>query len=393
LHENSSFRLRGLLLAAAVALFAWLQAAPALAEPGFAPGRFAALAMDARTGKVVYARNADAHRYPASLTKLMTLYIAFEEIDRGRLKPGERITFSRHAAAQAPTKLGLRPGATMTVEDAMNVIAVKSANDVAVALAEHIAGSEPAFVARMNRKAKALGMTRTHFANASGLPNPRNVSTARDMAVLARATLRRHRDRYGIFDQASTRFHGRLIPGHNHLLGLPGVDGIKTGYIRASGFNIVTSAKRHGRRVIVVVLGGNTAAVRDRFAASLLETSLARVGPAAPRTRVARAAPPPARPPEAADGDAAWWVQVGAYRSQNQAVAALEALAARHPRRLGDADQWLDKVHGLYNARFAMDSRQDARETCRLLKAEGETCAPLAHAPLAADDLRLATAG
>jgi D-alanyl-D-alanine carboxypeptidase len=236
------------LLIALVALAAWLWPDLSFARDGFAASRFAAIVMDAGTGKVVYARNADARRYPASLTKVMTLYLAFDELDRGRLHLTDRIRISPHAAAQPPTKLGLGAGKTLTVKQALDIIVVKSANDLAVALAEHIAGTEAAFVARMNKKAAALGLRRTHFANASGLPNTHNVSTARDLARLGRAMLKAHRNRYALFHLRSTTFHGRKIRGHNRMLRLPGVDGIKTGYIGASGFNIMTSAVRDRRR-------------------------------------------------------------------------------------------------------------------------------------------------
>jgi D-alanyl-D-alanine carboxypeptidase (penicillin-binding protein 5/6) len=259
-----------------VFLFAAAVGSPALAASharGQADGRFAAIAIDADSGRVLYARSADARRYPASLTKVMTLYLAFDALDAGKLHLSDRIVMSPHAAAQAPTRLGLAAGRSLTVKEALDVIVVKSANDVAVALAERLAGSEGAFVKRMNRKARQLGMTHTHFANASGLPNPHNVSTARDLARLGQALIRRHPERYDLFDKEQATFRGRVIPGHNHLLSHRGIDGIKTGYTRASGYNLLSSGERHGRRVVAVVLGGRTARSRDAYMGQLLETS------------------------------------------------------------------------------------------------------------------------
>jgi D-alanyl-D-alanine carboxypeptidase (penicillin-binding protein 5/6) len=278
------------LFVAALALFAMVAGPPAFARSGFSPRRFAAITVDAESGKVLYARNPDARRYPASLTKVMTLYIAFDEIHAGRLSLDDQIVMSRHAAAQAPTKLGLPAGRRLKVRDAINIIVVESANDLAVALAEKIAGSEAAFARRMTEKARALGMEHTHFANASGLPNPNNVSTARDLSILARAFLRNHPDDYAVFDQDRAVFRGRVIHGHNRLLDRPGIDGIKTGYTRASGFNLMTSGERDGRRVVAVVLGGNTARVRDAFMRQLMHTSFAKVAtPPERRTEVAEA--------------------------------------------------------------------------------------------------------
>jgi D-alanyl-D-alanine carboxypeptidase (penicillin-binding protein 5/6) len=389
-------RIRAFILAMLVALAAWLWPDLVLARPGFLASRFAAIAMDAATGKVVYARNADARRYPASLTKVMTLYLAFDELDRGRLHLSDRIRISPHAAAQAPTRLGLAAGKTISVKQALDIIVVKSANDLAVALAEHIGGTEGAFVARMNRKAKALGLTRTHFANASGLPNTHNVSTARDLARLAQAMLKAHPDRYALFHLRSTTFKGRKILGHNRTLRLPGVDGIKTGFVGASGFNIMTSAVRGHRRVVVVVLGGDSATIRDRLAADLLKTSFKRLMDLDEATQVADAEKPPAEKAPADQASARpthTWVQVGAYYSRAQAAARLAAVTARHPRRFDAASRWLAEADGLYRARFNMASTSAAREGCRVLKAEGDDCFAFSEAQDAVDDSRRPNVG
>jgi D-alanyl-D-alanine carboxypeptidase (penicillin-binding protein 5/6) len=249
-----------------------LSAAPmaARAQVGFPDGKFAAIVMEADTGKVLYARNPDSRRYPASLTKVMTLYLAFDALSHGRLKLTDRVTVSRHAADQRPTRIGLRPGQSITVQDAINVIAVKSANDAAAALAERIGGSEANFAEMMTRKAHELGMTETRFYNASGLPDDRHVSSARDLAILGRAVVRDFPQYYGVFGQKQTTFRGRYVPGHDHLLAMQGVDGMKTGYTVASGFNLISSGVRDGRRIVAVVLGGATSHTRDRFMQQLL---------------------------------------------------------------------------------------------------------------------------
>ena len=242
----------------------------ARAQAGFPDGKFAAIVVEADTGKVLYARNPDSRRYPASLTKVMTLYLAFDALQRGRLKLDDRITVSRHAADQRPTRIGLRPGQSITVRDAINVVAVKSANDAAAALAERIGGSESGFAEMMTRKARDLGMTETRFYNASGLPDARHVSSARDLAILGRAVVRDFPQYYGVFGQKETTFRGRWVPGHDHLLAMKGVDGMKTGYTVASGFNLISSGVRDGKRIVAVVLGGATARTRDHFMERLL---------------------------------------------------------------------------------------------------------------------------
>jgi D-alanyl-D-alanine carboxypeptidase len=233
--------------------------------------------MDARTGEVLLEDQADEGRFPASLTKMMTLYLVFEAIERGDIAMNTRLTASRNAARQPPSRLGLRctrrQGCdTITVEQAINALVVQSANDVATLLAERLGGSEARFAASMTSRARELGMRDTRFANASGLPNERHRTTARDMAILSQALWRDFPEYYSVFqtpDFAWRRGSGR---NHNRLLGqVEGVDGIKTGYTRASGFNLASMAERNGRRVIVVVLGGETAAARDAQVAYLIE--------------------------------------------------------------------------------------------------------------------------
>lgn len=258
------------------AAFAFAMAA-SLAAPAAAQDRYAAIVMDARSNEVLLEDQANEARFPASLTKMMTLYMLFEALERGDISMDTRMTASRNATRQAPSRLGLactrRRGCdTITVEQAINALVVQSANDVATVVAERLGGSEARFAANMTARARELGMTETRFANASGLPDARHRTTARDMATLAQALWRDFPERYEVFQRTSFTWRGRVIRGHNRLLGaVDGVDGIKTGYTRASGFNLATMAERGNRRVIVVVLGGETAAARDAQVAYLVE--------------------------------------------------------------------------------------------------------------------------
>src|SRR5208282_1168561 len=206
----------------------------------------------------------DGRTHPASLTKMMTLYLTFESLESGQLHKTQSLRVSAHAASQQPSKLELAAGETITVEQAILALTVKSANDAAVVLAEAIGGSESEFAQTMTQKARELGMTGTTFRNASGLPNPGQVTTARDMAKLARALIRDYPQYYGYFSAREFTFQGNEIPTHNHVLvEYEGADGLKTGYIHSSGFNLVTSAVRNGRRLIGVVMGGQTSSQRD----------------------------------------------------------------------------------------------------------------------------------
>jgi D-alanyl-D-alanine carboxypeptidase len=255
-----------------VALFALGVAAPASAQD-----RYSAIVMDARTNEVLLEDQADATRFPASLTKMMTLYMLFESIERGDMTLDTRLTASRNAARQPPSRLGLacsrRRGCdSITVDQAIRALAVQSANDVAVMVAERLGGTESRFSANMTARARELGMSNTRFANASGLPDTAHRTTARDMATLSLALWRDFPQYYHYFQTPSFAWRRTSGRNHNRLLGsVDGVDGIKTGYTRASGFNLATMTERGGRRVIVVVLGGETAAARDAQVAYLIE--------------------------------------------------------------------------------------------------------------------------
>jgi len=234
-----------------------------------------AIIVDAKSGKTLYASNADELRHPASLTKMMTLYLLFEAVEQGKATLDSPMPVSDHAAAQLPSKLDLRPGDTISVRDAIEAIVTKSANDVAVVISEYLGGSEKAFAAKMTARAHELGMSRTTFVNASGLPDDRQITTARDMSTLGRALREHFPQFYSYFSTPSFVWDGRRIANHDNLLRrVDGVDGIKTGYTRASGFNLVTSISRDGRLVVGVVMGGATARARDNRMADLVDQYL-----------------------------------------------------------------------------------------------------------------------
>ena len=241
-------------------------------DVAIAGGKFAAIVVDARNGKVLSAEYADARRYPASLTKMMTLYVLFEDLKAGKIKLDSPIRMSARAASMAPSKLGVKPGKSITVETAIRALVVKSANDVAAAIAENLGGTESAFAKRMTRTARSIGMNRTTFVNASGLPNPNQITTARDMATLGLRLMRDFPQYYPYFRAQSFTYAGRTIRGHNRLLGkFEGTDGIKTGYINASGYNLVTSARRGSQRLVGVVMGGRTGNSRNAYMMKILD--------------------------------------------------------------------------------------------------------------------------
>jgi len=284
----------------------------------------AAIAVDGATGHVIWGMNEHAPRHPASVTKVMTLYLLFEQLEKGKMSLDDEIPISAHAAAQSPSKLGLPPGKTIRVEDAIKSIVTKSANDIAVAVAEAIGGTESEFAEEMTRKAHALGMTHTLYRNASGLPNNEQITTAYDLAILGRDIQARFPRYYRYFSLHEFAWHGQRIHNHNHLMDrVEGMDGIKTGYTAASGFNLLSSVKRDGHYLISVVMGGKSAPSRDAYMERLIETHLDKAGgrgavqvadresepeaDSAPRRAepapVARAEPKPERKPEPAVAD------------------------------------------------------------------------------------------
>ena len=257
-------------------MFGFVAAVVSLSNSPTQAAPYADIVVDANSGTVLHSTNPDARRHPASLTKIMTLYLLFEQLEAGKLKLDSPLKVSAEAAGQTPTKLGLKPGSTLAVEDAIKGMVTRSANDAAVVVAEAIAGDEGEFAKLMTRKAKALGMGRTVYKNASGLPNDDQVTTARDQAALGRAIQERFPRYYKYFSIRSFTFRGQSIANHNHLLGrVEGVDGIKTGYINASGFNLVTSVHRGNRYLVAVVMGGSSGGSRDARMRELINDKIA----------------------------------------------------------------------------------------------------------------------
>ena len=371
----------------------WLAAHEAEAKEN----RYGAIVIDSDTGKTLFSVNPDRLSYPASLTKVMTLYLLFDALDSGKLTVRSPLPVSSHAASQAPSKLALRPGDSISVEDAVLALVTKSANDVAVVVAEALGGSEAAFARMMTRKAKDLGMASTVYRNASGLPNPEQVSTPRDQAALGRALIRDHGRYYHYFSTRQFKWRGAQISTHNRLmLRYKGADGIKTGYINASGFNLLSSAKRDGRRVVGVVFGGNTASWRDRNMAQILDKGFARLNSGAPDIRTAQADSKeaddldrliaatnsePASREELGAGDAesdAWGVQVGAFRAKNSAhkaaTAAAKKLGGLVSRASIDIDAAKQGKGSIYRARLVGFTEDQARAACKRLSRAKKAC-------------------
>ena len=265
---------------------------------------YAEMVIDARTGRVLYALNPDSLRHPASLTKVMTLYMLFEALESGKVTMNTDLKVSARAQRQAPSKLGLNAGDTIKVEDAIKALVTKSANDVAVTVAENLGGSEDEFANLMTRKAQSLGMKRTVYANASGLPNPKQLTTARDLITLGQAIQKRFPKYFAYFSMRSFEYDGNEIPTHNKLLGkVEGVDGIKTGYTQKSGFNLLTSVHTDDKALIAVILGGRSGRARDNRMADLIETYLPSAATSTQGTKVAKLPPVKAPKLDTADKD------------------------------------------------------------------------------------------
>lgn len=261
-----------------VGLTSLLLAAAFSASPAIANSKYAAFVVHADSGDVLFDRYSTGRRYPASLTKVMTLYLLFEELEAGKVTLNTKLKISKRAAGQPPSKLGLKAGSTITVEDAIEALVVRSANDVAVVVAEHIAGSEWKFAQQMTTRARALGMRRTTFRNASGLPNSKQVTTARDMATLAKRVSQDFPQYFHYFQKTRFSWNGRTYRTHNKLVGsFDGATGLKTGYTRRSGFNLATTAERDGHRLIGIVLGGRSGVTRDRHMRDIMNRAYANI--------------------------------------------------------------------------------------------------------------------
>ena len=380
----------------------WVPVALLLAAalmPSSALARYASIVVDAESGTVLHAANADTRNYPASLTKMMTLFLTFEALERGEITLDKRLRISHRAAGQPASKVGLKEGETISLDEAIRAIAIKSANDAATVVAEALGGTEIKFAQKMTERAHQLGMKHTSFRNATGLPNRRQLSTARDMAILAQALLDRFPQYYGYFSEASFQYKGKLFRNHNALLDeYDGADGIKTGYIRASGFNLVASAERDGIRLIGVVFGGRTADRRDHQMQRLLDQSWGRAR--AFSTAAAQPVPKPAimqaeassaklvktaqidhpiPPTMVFKSPANWGIQIGAFSGYTDAHIA----AAKVVRRLINVPasaslkiQPIDQSDDtLFRARLMGMNEAAARASCEQLVHNGQECA------------------
>ncbi len=383
-----------------------------MAPPAAARSRYAELVIDGDNGRVLVARNADARKYPASLTKIMTLYMVFEALETGKLSLDHSLRTSRRAAGQPPSKLGLRKGQVITVRQAIMALVTKSANDAATVVAEAIGGSEFKFALMMTRRARDLGMSRTTFRSASGLPNRRQLSTARDMARLALAIRRDFPQHFDYFSKTSFSYQGKVYRNHNNLIGnVQGVDGIKTGYIRASGFNLVASAGRDEGRLVGVLFGGRSAKSRDQRMRKLLLSGFKRLQrgdePGSPNQfvrprgrmdgygQVPRPRQKPQRqdinsadnadkPQTAPEFDLAWSIQIGAFSQPALAHQHLRKLTSALPGLLSQAKLSIETIESektsIYRARVYGLSQSQARELCSRIKRANYGCLPIAPA-------------
>jgi len=351
----------------------------ALSQPAHA--KYASYVVDADTGEVLAGLNEETRNYPASLTKMMTLYLVFDRLKSKKWTLATKLDVSRRASRQPASHLGLRAGTTITVEQAILALVTKSANDVATVVAENISGRERNFALKMTARARSLGMAKTTFRNASGLPHRAQLSTAKDMSILARALLRDFPEYYHYFSTPSFTFDGVTHSNHNRLLKTyPGADGFKTGYIRASGFNLVASATRDGRRIIGVVFGGRSSSHRNRHMAKLLDQGFDVLRKRYGTSLIAKAAVPEAKTaslaPAAQPGAtpaSVWAVQVGAFSQVSQAQAAAQKAIGKAPSYLSEGQIRivpLKKRNGdiLHRARIVGISKRDAYRTCRILR-------------------------
>ncbi len=378
-----------------------------------APARYASIVVDADSLEIIHARQIDGQRFPASLTKVMTLYLVFDAIDQGELRLNETLKTSANAARTPPVGLGLRTGQTLTVDQAIQAVSVRSANDAAVVLAERLAGSEAAFAERMTEKARELGMLKTTFKTANGLPHREQTTTARDMAKLAVAILNHHRRYYHYFGQTKFTWKGQTRKNTNGLLHwLQGVDGFKTGYTRASGYNLIISAQRDGRRLIAIVLGGASGKSRNLHMQDLIERSFETMGvrpvESRPPVVIRKTEPAKIQPVQASalrlrkstdqfvtitqgaqdiklpphNTQRAWSIQLGAYASANKAETQLNTITANPSLKLKNTHKSITPIthqgRTLYRARLTGLSAENAHGTCRALSKHTNSCLVIA---------------
>lgn len=360
---------------------ALLLGAVLLLVPTTAQAKYASYVINAETGVVLHQTNADTRNYPASLTKMMTLYMVFEALEKGRIKLKQSFSISARAARQPSSKLGLRKGDKLTFEQAILAIVTKSANDVATALGETLAGTERKFALAMTSRARAIGMDRTTFRNASGLPHRGQLSTARDMATLALRLLKDFPQYYHYFSTKSFSYKGLIHNNHNSLLKTyKGTDGIKTGYIRASGFNLVASVERDGQRLIGVVFGGRTSRARDKHMTRLLNKSYAKLETA--RNQTPLKAKIAKKVSARALAKLQWGIQVGAYKTTEPAYKIAQLAIEKAPDLLIDGQIRIVPLKKgtrtlVYRARILGITKRQAYRACKLLKRRKINCMEL----------------
>jgi D-alanyl-D-alanine carboxypeptidase len=350
--------------------------------------KYASIVLDADTGRILHGTNADTRNYPASLTKMMTLYVVFDALDAGKIKLDTQFNVSRRATHQPPSRLGLKVNQSISVKNAILALVTKSANDVSTVIAENISGSERAFALTMTAKARKLGMNRTIFRNASGLPHRGQMSTARDMAKLARALLTSHSNYYGYFSVKKFLYKGRKYKNHNKLLtSYKGVDGIKTGYIRAAGYNLVASAKRGGQRLIGVVFGGNSSAHRNRHMTKLLNKGFAKMDQShgqvlaskIPKNIKHNLHSDKVISPKKVNEISDWAIQVGAFSRYKQAYEAAQTAVDYASPQLQKGIIKIFPIKNrkgriLHRSRILGVSKTQAYRACRRLKQKRMNC-------------------
>jgi D-alanyl-D-alanine carboxypeptidase len=349
--------------------------------------KYASLVIDAKTGQVFHSVNEDTRNYPASLTKLMTLYLLFEAVEKKQLSFSTRLMVSRKAANRPASRLGLKAGQSILVKDAVMAIIIRSANDVASVIAESISGTERKFALKMTHKARKIGMSRTTFRNASGLPHRGQMSTARDMATLTRAIINRFPQYYHLFSRQAFNFEGQTYKTRNKVLkSFPGAEGMKTGYIRASGFNLITTAKQDGKRIIGVVFGGNTSRSRNHHMKKLLTNAFKEAKPTEiltpAKTSTAQRRSKSKIGSSTNSKNRIWGVQVGAFYNSKRAMNVARNIAVKYARVLKGGKTTvlpLRKSHKriLYRARIIGLNKYDAYRTCKLLKKRRKHCLEL----------------
>jgi len=347
-----------------------------------AHAKYASFVMDADSGRVLHSRNADTRNYPASLTKMMTLYMLFEALESKKITLNTKMRVSRRATWQPPSRLGLKAGSSIRAEDAIYALVTKSANDVATVVAEALGGTEWEFAKEMTKRAREIGMKRTNFRNASGLPNRGQLSTARDMATLGNTLWKRFPQYYGYFKTAKWTYKGRTYGNHNKLMKkYDGMDGIKTGYIRASGFNLVTSVNRKGHRLIGVVFGGKTSKQRNNIMERILDQSFTQIDPQMMASYKKSKKAAKAKKTYAITSkrrSTSWGVQVGAYSTIKKARIQAKAAIKRAPSYLTGAKTKVVPLKNgkksVYRARVVGVEKREAYRACKALKRLRQPC-------------------